>query len=147
LRATVSIISAFAVFVHAAVGCCAHHAHADGAPAGCPGHHVSWDGTDHAGHEHGHAETDCGDQNWGAEHGEESDQQGPSRGDCDGERCLGIRVAKAEAVNSAGGLWVKLDFSLQIDLRGDGAVQAAWLQGDSFAPPVRRHLAHCVLLI
>jgi hypothetical protein len=147
LRAIVSLISAIAVFVHAAVGCCAHHAHADFGAAGCPDHRYASDITEYAGHEHGHSEADGGDHNSAAGENEDRDQHGPSGGECDGTRCLGIRGAKAPGLEAAGGVWAKFTTTPQVELTGGDAIQAPWLMGHSFAPPVRRHLAHCVLLI
>ena len=147
MRAIVSLISAFAVFVHAAVGCCAHHVHAEFGPAACAGGHGSYAGTQLAEPVHDHAGADCGEHSTAAEQGGQREKHGPSQGDCDGVRCLGIRVAKTTAVETAGSAWEKLFSAPQVELTSQGPVLAAWLMGVSFAPPVRRHLAHCVLLI
>ena len=147
LREIVSVISAFAVFVHAAVGCCAHHAHAEIGPAGCQRHHGLCDGREFAGHEHEHAEADGDDHNIAAENSENGDEHGPSQGACEGTRCLGIRGAKAAGLDTAVGAWVLLCIAPLAELTGRDGVEASSHLGDSFAPPVRRHLAHCVLLI
>jgi hypothetical protein len=135
------------VFVHAAVGCCAHHAHAEIGSVGCQGHHGSFDGAEFAGHEHEHAEADGGDQNIAAENGENGDEHGPSQGACEGTRCLGIRGAKSAGLDTAVGAWAVFATTPDAELTGRDAAGALWQWVHSFAPPVRRHLAHCVLLI
>ena len=147
LRAIVSVISAFAVFVHAAVGCCAHHGHVDFGATGCQGRHRSFEGMEFADDEHAHLEADCGDPDSAAKHGQEGEEHGPSQGACEGARCLGIRVAKTVDLDAVSGVWAKFASGPQGELNGRDAVHASWQMGHSYAPPVRRHLAHCVLLI
>ncbi len=147
MRALVSLISVFAVLFHAALGCCAHHAHADFGPAGCADQRHSADSREHAGHDGGHSGSDCGEHTTAVEDSGEGEKHGPSGGDCDGVRCLGIRVFKTAALDAADGVWAAFFTAPQAALTGRDSVPALWQMGHSFAPPVRRHLAHCVLLI
>ena len=147
LRAIVSLISAFAVFAHAALGCCAHHAHAEFGEAGCQGRHGSFEVTEFADPEYGHSEADCGEHNTPAEHGDEGEKHGPSGGECGGAQCAGICVVKTAALDAVDGVWAGFFTAPHAELTGHDSVQASRQMGHSFAPPVRRHLAHCVLLI
>ncbi len=147
LLAIVSLISAFAVFVHAALGCCAHHLHAGFGEAGCQGGHGSFAVTEFADHEHGHSEADCGEHTTAVEDSGEGEKHEPSGGDCGGARCVGICVIKTPALDAADGVWAAFFTAPQAALTGRDSVPALWQMGHSFAPPVRRHLAHCVLLI
>jgi hypothetical protein len=146
VRALVSVISAFAVFVHAAVGCCAHHVHADFRPAHCADHADAIDGAECADH---------ADAGWGLDCGEhipagvrkDAGRPGPWGGECGGARCLVIQGAKPAASDGAGSVLVTFFAAPEVELTGQDSVPGSWLLGHSFAPPVRRHLAHCVLLI
>ena len=138
MRAIVPLISAFAVFVHAAVGCCAHHAHAQVGPARCHGHSEIGHG-DHA--------PNCGGHHAAVEQTDDSKKSEPSDGNCDGTRCLGIRAAKALPSDAAGGMPGELGVAARVERMAPDLVGTAGSMGHSFAPSVRRHLALCVLLI
>jgi hypothetical protein len=144
VRAIVPVISAFAIFVHAALGCCAHHVHAQNGQADCGRHGELVCTAQHA--DDGHGLEPC-DHHHDSTPGQESDHSLPLKRDCDGARCLGIRAAKVMALDLADGVFGELPAAVQIGFLPRDGVLSAWLDGLSFAPHVRRHLAHCVLLV
>jgi hypothetical protein len=146
LRAIVPLISAFALFVHAALGCCAHHAHAQVDP-GCGAQRGGLDRESkgdevHGGHRseqcHHHQDTAPDPQN---------DERCPAGNGCDGTRCLGIRAAKVVSIDLADGVFCELATTPHVGFCGQQRALSVWHKRDSFAPHVRRHLACCVLMV
>ena len=156
MRTVVRVISVFALFVHAGLGCCAHHGHAgESACCAVSGSVQTPQCASTLQHDHATEHDDapaCGQALERApevahQHDDRGDQRSPAGDGCDGFRCFGILAVKTACPGLTWDVFEAFLFAPQPKVSGQDRIRSDLLLADSFAPPVRRHLAHRVLLI
>ena len=137
MRAVVSSLTALAIFLHAVLGCCVHHAHASG-PArpvvGTCGCHSHGDGDSHK------------------QGGQESPRSGPLDDGCPSEKCdeasCAFAVAGKVSVEKAWFQSAALDATITPIAQQFELLQRPEITHDpTLSEPVRIHLLHQILLI
>jgi hypothetical protein len=120
-------LTAALLALHTMLGCCWHHAHACG--AACPAAADT------------HDDSDCNASGPAATHG----HHGPHP--CQGAACVFMRSADRVAFEPAGGGAHPLPSCLASDggLTAGAACVESPFAVDALLPPLRLHLAHCVL--